>query len=142
VSTPTASATTPSARRTTRTKSSRADRRTAIRDELIHGVAQGKKTDLVVDDSKTLVLPPVPTNFKPSEKNGNPTEFLSGEAAIEKMKLAPGYKVSLFASEEKFPDLKKPVQMSFDAKGRLWVATTPTYPHYRPGESRCRTTRS
>jgi len=108
---------------------------TALRDELIHGVAQGKKTDLTVDDSKTLVLPPVPTNFKPSEKNGNPTEFLSGEAAIEKMKLAPGYKVSLFASEEKFPDLKKPVQMSFDAKGRLWVATTPTYPHYRPGDA-------
>jgi mono/diheme cytochrome c family protein/glucose/arabinose dehydrogenase len=107
----------------------------AIRDELIHGVAQGKRTDLTVDDSKTLVLPPVPTNFKPSEKNGNPTEFLSGEAAIEKMKLAPGYKVALFASEEKFPDLKKPVQMSFDAKGRLWVATTPTYPHYRPGDA-------
>jgi mono/diheme cytochrome c family protein/glucose/arabinose dehydrogenase len=108
---------------------------TAIRDELIHSVAQGKKTDLVVDDSQTIVLPPVPTNFKPSEKNGNPTEFLSGEAAIEKMKLAPGYKVSLFASEEKFPDLKKPVQMSFDAKGRLWVAVTPTYPAYRPGDA-------
>ncbi len=108
---------------------------TVIRDALIHDVAQGKRTDLTVDDSKTLVLPAVPTNFKPSEKNGNPTEFLSGEAAIEKMKLAPGYKVSLFASEEKFPDLKKPVQMSFDAKGRLWVATTPTYPHYRPGDA-------
>ena len=108
---------------------------TVIRDTLIHDVALGKKTDLAVDDSKTLVLPPVPTNFKPSEKNGNPTEFLSGEAAIEKMKLLPGYKVSLFASEEKFPDLKKPVQMSFDAKGRLWVATTPTYPHYRPGDA-------
>jgi len=108
---------------------------TVLRDELIHDVAQGKRTDLTVDDSKTLVLPAVPTNFKPSEKNGNPTEFLSGEAAIEKMTLAPGYKVSLFASEEKFPDLKKPVQMSFDAKGRLWVATTPTYPHYRPGDA-------
>ena len=108
---------------------------TAIRDGLIHGVAQGKRRDLTVDDSKTLVLPPVPTNFKPSEKNGNPTAFLSGEAAIEKLKLAPGYKVSLFASEEKFPDLKKPVQMSFDAQGRLWVATTPTYPHYRPGDA-------
>jgi mono/diheme cytochrome c family protein/glucose/arabinose dehydrogenase len=108
---------------------------TVLRDALIHDVAQGKRTDLTVDDSKTLVLPAVPTNFKPSEKNGNPTEFLSGEAAIEKMKLAPGYKVSLFASEEKFPDLKKPVQMSFDAKGRLWVAITPTYPHYRPGDA-------
>jgi len=108
---------------------------TALRDELIHGVAQGKRTDLAVDDSKTVVLPPVPTNFAPSMKNGTPGNFLSGEAAIEKMKVMPGFKVSLFASEEKFPDLKKPVQMSFDAQGRLWVATTPTYPHYRPGDA-------
>lgn len=108
---------------------------TVIRDALIHDVAQGKRADLTVDDSKTLVLPPVPTNFKPNVKNGKPTEFLSGEDAIEKMKLLPGFKISLFASEEKFPDLKKPVQMSFDAKGRLWVATTPTYPHYRPGDA-------
>ena len=108
---------------------------TALRDELIHGLAQGKRTNLTVDDSQTLPLPPVPSNFKPDMKNGNPTEFLSGEAAIAKMKVAPGYKVELFASEEKFPDLKKPVQMSFDGKGRLWVATTPTYPHYRPGDA-------
>lgn len=108
---------------------------TTLRDTLIHDIAQGRRTDLAVDDSKTLVLPAVPTNFKPSEKNGNPTEFLSGEAAMEKMKLLPGFKVSLFASEEKFPDLRKPVQMSFDAQGRLWVATTPTYPHYRPGDA-------
>ncbi|MFM8360334.1 MAG: PVC-type heme-binding CxxCH protein, partial [Verrucomicrobiota bacterium] len=27
-------------------------------------------------------------------------------------------------------------QMSFDNRGRLWVAITPTYPHYQPGESR------
>jgi mono/diheme cytochrome c family protein/glucose/arabinose dehydrogenase len=107
----------------------------ALRDDLIHGVAQGKRKDLAVDDSKTPPLPPVPSNFKPDMKNGNPTEFLSGEAAIAKMQVAPGYKVELFASEEKFPDLKKPVQMSFDGKGRLWVATTPTYPHYRPGDA-------
>ena len=107
----------------------------ALRDTLIHDLAQGKRRDLTVDDRGTATLPPVPSNFKPDMKNGNPTEFLSGEAAIAKMKVAPGYKVELFASEEKFPDLKKPVQMSFDGKGRLWVATTPTYPHYRPGDA-------
>ena len=107
---------------------------TAVRDELIHAVAQGRKKDLVVDDSKTRPLPPVPSNFKPGMKNGNPSAFLTGEEAIAKMTVAPGFKVELFASEEKFPDLKKPVQMSFDARGRLWVATTPTYPHYRPGD--------
>ncbi|MFM7241778.1 MAG: PVC-type heme-binding CxxCH protein, partial [Opitutia bacterium] len=106
----------------------------AVRDTLIHDIAQGKRRDLTVDDRGTAALPPVPSNFKPDMKNGNPTEFLSGEAALAKMKVAPGYKVELFASEEKFPDLKKPVQMSFDNRGRLWVATTPTYPHYRPGD--------
>ncbi|MDZ7649178.1 MAG: hypothetical protein U5K54_19535 [Cytophagales bacterium] len=26
--------------------------------------------------------------------------------------------------------------MSFDNKGRLWVATMPSYPHYKPGDSK------
>ena len=43
-------------------------------------------------------------------------------------------KVNLFASEKEFPELAKPVQMSFDAKGRLWVAVWPTYPHWKPKE--------
>ncbi len=107
---------------------------TALRDALIQDVAAGRRKDLTVDDSKTHPLPPVPTNYKPSDKNGDPAKFLSGEEAIAKMKLLPGFKVNLFADESMFPDLKKPVQMSFDGKGRLWVATTPTYPHHRPGD--------
>src|SRR6185312_15996973 len=46
-----------------------------------------------------------------------------------------GMKVNLFASEETFPELINPVQMAFDTKGRLWVATWPTYPHWKPGEA-------
>ncbi len=103
---------------------------TALRDALIHDVAAGKTREIAVDDSRTHELPPVPTNFQ------RPSEYLDGVAAIEKMAVMPGYKVELFASEEEFPDLKKPVQMSFDNRGRLWVAVTPAYPHYKPGESR------
>lgn len=105
----------------------------ALRDQLIHDVAAGRKNYLTVDDSGTHVLPPVPTNYKPSDKNGNPS-FLNGKKAIESFTMAPGYKVELFASEAEFPDLRNPVQMSFDNKGRLWVATMPTYPHYKPGD--------
>ena len=47
-----------------------------------------------------------------------------------------GYKIELFASEEEFPDLAKPMQMSFDNKGRLWVAVMPSYPHYKPGDAK------
>jgi mono/diheme cytochrome c family protein/glucose/arabinose dehydrogenase len=103
---------------------------TAVRDGLIHDVAAGRKKDLAVDDAKTGDLPVVPTNFKRN------IEYLDGEKAIEKMTVMPGYKVQLFASEKEFPDLKNPVQMSFDNRGRLWVAVMPSYPHYRPGDAR------
>ncbi|MBL9160519.1 MAG: ThuA domain-containing protein [Verrucomicrobiales bacterium] len=106
----------------------------ALRDQLIHDVATGKKTDLAVDDSKTHPLPPVPTNYQPSVKNGS-TEYLYGEAAEKSLTVPEGYQVKLFASEKEFPNLANPMQLSFDDKGRLWVATMPTYPHYRPGDA-------
>ncbi len=106
----------------------------ALRDELIHDVTAGKKSDLVVDDSKTRVLPPVPTNYQPSAKNGS-QEYLYGEAALKALTVPAGYKVEMFASEKEFPNLANPMQMSFDNKGRLWVAVMPTYPHYRPGDA-------
>ncbi len=48
--------------------------------------------------------------------------------------VADGYAVNLFASEEQFPELRNPVQLSFDARGRLWVVTMPSFPHTIPGE--------
>ncbi|TDU81845.1 putative membrane-bound dehydrogenase-like protein [Prosthecobacter fusiformis] len=106
----------------------------ALRDTLIHEVAAGKKTDLAVDDSKTHKLPEVPTNYQPSVKNGS-TEYLYGDAAVKSLTVPEGYKVELFASEKEFPNLANPMQLSFDDKGRLWVATMPTYPHYKPGDA-------
>ena len=106
----------------------------ALRDTLIHDVANGRKSSLEVDDSKTHALPPVPTNYQPSVKNGS-QEYLYGEAALKTMTVPEGYKVELFASEHEFPNLANPMQLSFDAKGRLWVAVMPTYPHYRPGDA-------
>jgi glucose/arabinose dehydrogenase/mono/diheme cytochrome c family protein len=107
----------------------------ALRDQLIHDIAMGKKTDLTVDDSSTHPLPAVPTNYVPSVKNGS-KEYLYGDEALQTMTVPPGYKVELFASEKEFPNLANPMQLSFDDKGRLWVATMPTYPHYRPGDPR------
>jgi mono/diheme cytochrome c family protein/glucose/arabinose dehydrogenase len=107
---------------------------TALRDTLIHDVASGKKKDLKVDDSKTHALGPVPTNYQPSVKNGSET-YLYGEEAVKSLTVPEGYKVELFASEKEFPNLANPMQLSFDNKGRLWVATMPTYPAYRPGDA-------
>ncbi len=102
----------------------------ALREARLHEVAKGTARSLAVDDSKTHALPPVPTNFK------RPIQYLDGNKAIEKITMKEGYKVELFASEKEFPDMKNPVQMSFDNKGRLWVAVMPAYPHYKPGDQR------
>lgn len=102
---------------------------TAERDKKIWAVAQG--SDYVVDDSKSPEFIPVISN-KPGPLEGGKHEFLSGEAAIEKMEVHEGMKVNLFASEEMFPELASPVQMAFDTKGRLWVAAWPSYPHWKP----------
>jgi mono/diheme cytochrome c family protein/glucose/arabinose dehydrogenase len=107
---------------------------TAIRDTAIWRAAKGEQMDLAAADAKTSQLPPVETNYNP-EKNGS-LEYLYGEAALKKLKVAPGYKIDLFASEKEFTDLANPVQLSFDNKGRLWVATMPSYPHYKPGDSK------
>lgn len=107
---------------------------TAIRDTAIWMAGRGEKMDVSAADAKTTVLPPVQTNYNP-EKNGS-LEYLYGEDAVKKLKVPPGYKIELFASEREFTDLANPVQLSFDNKGRLWVATMPSYPHYKPGDAR------
>jgi glucose/arabinose dehydrogenase/azurin len=103
---------------------------TANRDRRVWAVAGGG--DLKVDDSN---LPPV-TEVKSNKPGENPDgthTFLSGEAAIAKMTVHSGMKVNLFASEERFPELIKPVQMAWDTKGRLWVAAWRNYPERTPG---------
>lgn len=105
------------------------DVQAANRDKRVWAVAQGG--DLKVDDSNTPPFIEVPTN-KPGPGPEGAYTFLSGEEAIKHMKTAQGMKVNLFASEEQFPVLEKPVQMAFDAKGRLWVAAWPSYPHWQP----------
>jgi len=108
---------------------------TDIRDRAIWlAASKGEKLDVASEDKKTRVLPPVKTNFNP-EKNGS-LEYLYGQDAVDKLKVPAGYKIELFASEKEFNDLANPVQMSFDGKGRLWVATMPSYPHYKPGDAK------
>ena len=105
----------------------------ANRDQAIWAAAQGKTFDLAAADAKTTPLPEVKTNYRPSSKNGT-TEYLYGDDALASFTTAPGYKIELFASEKEFPHLANPVQIAFDNQGRLWVATMPTYPHWKPGD--------
>lgn len=97
---------------------------TANRDRVIREAARG--LELLPDDSNVPPPLPVETNF-PHIPN-----YLGGEEAIERMTTEDGLTVSLFASEEMFPELVNPVQMQVDSKGRIWVAAWATYPKWEP----------
>jgi len=100
----------------------------AKREARIWAVAKGEAVPSTIDDSDTGELQRVRTNAK------NPIRLTSPEESRATFTLPEGYEVNLFASEVDFPDLKKPVQMTFDAKGRLWVTTMGSYPMYLPGK--------
>ena len=98
-----------------------------IREQAIWALAAGEKFDVAAADAKT----------EPLADGGGKDEtikYLSGEESLKTLVVPEGYQIELFADESKFPDLANPVQLSFDNKGRLWVATMPVYPHYRPGD--------
>ncbi|QDU21388.1 PVC-type heme-binding CxxCH protein [Urbifossiella limnaea] len=54
------------------------------------------------------------------------------EVERRSFQVAEGFEVSLYAAD---PLLNKPIQINFDAKGRLWVASSATYPQIKPGEA-------
>ena len=109
----------------------------ASRDERVWAVAQGKTVPATIDDSSTGENPKVDTNIgNPNagkNRRDNVIAITSPAEAQQKFTLPEGYEVNLFASEQEFPDLQKPVAFGFDAKGRLWVCTMPSYPQYLPG---------
>ncbi|MCB9941758.1 MAG: c-type cytochrome [Planctomycetaceae bacterium] len=45
--------------------------------------------------------------------------------------VADGFEVNLYAAD---PLIAKPIQMNFDAEGRLWVASSSVYPQIMPGQ--------
>jgi len=97
------------------------------RDRRVWAVARGEAVPDTIDDRDAGELVRVTTNAK------GPIKITSPDEAKKTFTLPEGYEINLFASEVEFPDLKKPVQMTFDAKGRLWVTTMPSYPMYLPG---------
>lgn len=104
-------------------------------DPAIRAVARGETPPAppVIGEGGIPPLIEVATNL-PGEGPDGSHVYLGGEEAIAKMTPAAGMRVELFADEARFPELANPVQMSFDPRGRLWVAVWPTYPHWRPGQ--------
>lgn len=114
------------------------DQMTANRDQRIWALAQGKPVPEKIDDSNTLPFITPKTNVggknDPNAKAGKlgSLDYLSAEEQLKLFKLAPGYEINLVASEEQFPELANPVALNFDNKGRLWVSTMASYPHWQP----------
>ena len=109
------------------------DVKTANRDQRVWAVARGG--DLTVADDNLPAQLEVKTNI-PGPLPGGKHLYLGGKEAISKMKIAEGMQVNLFASEEMFPELVKPVQMAVDTNGRLFASVWPSYPHWNPTEPR------
>jgi glucose/arabinose dehydrogenase/azurin len=96
----------------------------------VWSIAQGRGP--AIEERPLPPVTPVPTS-KPGSNPDGSHHFVNADAeAIGKMTLHPGLQVNLFASEVQFPDLRKPVQMAWDTRGRLWVATWPNYPLRTP----------
>ena len=60
-----------------------------------------------------------------------PTEPLSPAEEQKTFQLPPGFEIQLFASE---PDILKPLNMAFDARGRLWLTDSQEYPYAAPAD--------
>jgi putative heme-binding domain-containing protein len=75
---------------------------------------------IAVSAGQPSTLPPEPKTAK-----------LTAAASLPRpdFKLADGLRMSLFAEN---PLLEKPVHMNWDTSGRLWVATSNTYPQVNP----------
>jgi glucose/arabinose dehydrogenase len=97
------------------------------REQRVWDVAKGKSVSGTIDDSNTGDFAKVVSNVSAPFHITTPSEELKS------FTLPRGYAINLFASEASFPELEDPVAMTFDAKGRLWVTTMPSYPMYLPG---------
>ena len=96
------------------------------RDRRIWDLAQGKKVPAKIDDSN---VPPLPTTTASRGAN----KWMSPADELKAFKVDPRFEVNLFASEEEFPEIACPIQIRWDARGRMWVSCSTTYPHVYPG---------
>lgn len=99
---------------------------TANRDQRSWKLAAGAKTLPVPNDSN---LPPLPQTAETLGANN----WMTADEELKSFEIDPRFEVNLFAGEEEFPDIAAPIQMRWDASGRLWVSCSTTYPHVYPG---------
>lgn len=85
-------------------------------DARIHALAKGRVEPVIAPAAASVASLP---------------SVLSPEQQMAAFTVAEGYEMNLFASEEQ--GVAKPTQFSWDERGRLYVACSPTYPQALPG---------
>ena len=65
----------------------------------------------------------------PFAENVRTTPWRNPEEQQKTFHLPPGFEIQLVAAE---PDILKPMNLAFDARGRLWVTVTQEYPYPAP----------
>lgn len=103
------------------------DQMVALRDDYVWKLAQGMVVPERVDDSLTVELPEI-TGERPIN------EWLSPEEERQAFRMDPRFEVNCFVSEEDFPEFANPIQIRWDARGRLWVSCSESYPQVMPGQ--------
>jgi putative membrane-bound dehydrogenase-like protein len=64
-----------------------------------------------------------------AQESSAPAAGLSPQEAARAMSVPPGFRVSLIAGE---PEVRQPVALATDDRGRLWVAENYIYPEWKP----------
>jgi len=73
----------------------------------------------------------------PFSEGVRPTDPLPATEQLKKFRLPPGFEIQLVAEE---PNLRKPMNMAFDALGRLWITESREYPFAAPLDQPARDT--
>jgi putative heme-binding domain-containing protein len=63
---------------------------------------------------------------------GSTSSASEPDPEVAALRVLPGFRIGRFADERL--GVVKPTQVRFDGDGRMWVATTTSYPQLRPGE--------
>lgn len=79
----------------------------------------------------SLALLPLMVFMSSSVKQIETNDDPDPQKELASFKIADGMEVTLFASE---PMVTKPIQMNWDAEGRLWVVSSTAYPNLKTGE--------
>ena len=68
----------------------------------------------------------------PDDEVPNDSSQPNVDAELASFSVPEGFEISLFASD---PMIANPININWDAQGRMWVATSTIYPHLQPGQT-------